>query len=235
MASVSRRPAPLRERSSAATPPSSALMRSSSDALRRVHDAGVDVADLGQREQVGGVLGVAEVVAGGLVDRQGAGAGRRVGPWPAWICLVSKPQLSLMCSPSDHGGETVGCGCAARSRSVGRTWATAGKADSDGGRPVRLLRTGLRQESGRLSAFGAGAGRRQSWLATRRRSTNLRLTSSNRSVMAGRLSVDHRTAGPVSGSPRIRRSDLAGIRSRGAPAARRARAPRRTGATAACR
>ena len=47
--------------------------------LGRVHDPGVDVADLGQREQVGRVLGVAELVAGGLVDRHGPGAGGRVG------------------------------------------------------------------------------------------------------------------------------------------------------------
>ncbi len=36
---------------------------------RRVPDAGIDVAELLQREQVGGVLGVVELVGGGLVDR----------------------------------------------------------------------------------------------------------------------------------------------------------------------
>ena len=45
----------------------------------RVHDAGVDVAELLQGEQVGGVLGALELVAGGLVDRHGAAAGGRVG------------------------------------------------------------------------------------------------------------------------------------------------------------
>ena len=45
----------------------------------RVHDAGVDVAQLLQGEQVGRVFGVAELVAGGLVDRHGAAAGGRVG------------------------------------------------------------------------------------------------------------------------------------------------------------
>ena len=51
-------------------------------ALGGVHDAGVDVADLGQREQVGGVVAVAELVRGGLVDRHGPGPGGRVGLRP---------------------------------------------------------------------------------------------------------------------------------------------------------
>jgi hypothetical protein len=46
--------------------------------LRRVHDARVDVARLRQAEQVGGVLGVAELVRRRLVDRQRAGTGGRV-------------------------------------------------------------------------------------------------------------------------------------------------------------
>jgi len=46
--------------------------------LRRVHDAGVDVADLGKAEQVGRVVGVAELVRRRLVDRHRPGAGRRV-------------------------------------------------------------------------------------------------------------------------------------------------------------
>ena len=40
--------------------------------LRRVHDAGVDVAGLGEAEEVRGVIGVPEHVRGGRVDRQGA-------------------------------------------------------------------------------------------------------------------------------------------------------------------
>ena len=44
-----------------------------------VHDAGVDVAQLLQGEQVGGVFGALELVAGGLVDRDGAAAGGGVG------------------------------------------------------------------------------------------------------------------------------------------------------------
>ena len=48
------------------------------DVLRRVHDAGVDVAGLGEAEQRGGVVGVPERVRRGLVDRQRPGAGRRV-------------------------------------------------------------------------------------------------------------------------------------------------------------
>ncbi len=44
-----------------------------------VHDAGVDVAQLFQGEQVGGMFGVLELVAGGLVDRHGTAAGGGVG------------------------------------------------------------------------------------------------------------------------------------------------------------
>ena len=47
--------------------------------LGGVHDPRVDVAELGEPEQRGGVLGVAERVGRGLVDRGGARAGRRVG------------------------------------------------------------------------------------------------------------------------------------------------------------
>ncbi|CDZ89285.1 hypothetical protein RHRU231_470133 [Rhodococcus ruber] len=47
--------------------------------LGGVHDAGVDVAGFGEAEQGGGVVGVVEGVAGGLVDRQGAGAGVAAG------------------------------------------------------------------------------------------------------------------------------------------------------------
>ena len=44
-----------------------------------VHDAGVDVAELLQREQAAGVVGVLEDVGGGLVDGHGARAGGGVG------------------------------------------------------------------------------------------------------------------------------------------------------------
>ena len=63
---------------SAATPPSSAAMRSSSTAVGRIHDAGVDVAEFLQREQVGRVLGVAELVGGRLVDRHRDRVGGRI-------------------------------------------------------------------------------------------------------------------------------------------------------------
>ena len=46
---------------------------------RRVHDTRVDVAELLQAEEVCGMFGVAELVAGGLVDRHGARSGGRVG------------------------------------------------------------------------------------------------------------------------------------------------------------
>ena len=47
--------------------------------LGRVHDPGVDVAELGEAEQVGGVLGVAEDERGRLVDRHRPCAGGGVG------------------------------------------------------------------------------------------------------------------------------------------------------------
>lgn len=49
------------------------------DVLRGVHDAGVDVARLGQAEQCCGVVGVSERVRRGLVDRQCPRTGREVG------------------------------------------------------------------------------------------------------------------------------------------------------------
>jgi hypothetical protein len=49
------------------------------DIRRRVHDAGVDVAELLQAEEVRRVLRIAELVAGGLVDRYRARSGGRIG------------------------------------------------------------------------------------------------------------------------------------------------------------
>ena len=49
------------------------------DVGRRVRDAGVDVTELCEAEEAGAVLGVIEDVGRGLVDRHGAGVGRRVG------------------------------------------------------------------------------------------------------------------------------------------------------------
>ena len=49
---------------------------------RRVHDAGVDVAEHPQPEQIGGVLGVVENVARRRVDRDGARVGGRIGGLP---------------------------------------------------------------------------------------------------------------------------------------------------------
>ena len=45
----------------------------------RIHDPGIDVAELLEREQVGGVLGALELIGGGLVDRHRDGAGGRIG------------------------------------------------------------------------------------------------------------------------------------------------------------
>ena len=51
------------------------------DVVRRVHEAGVDVAQLAKAEEVGAVLRVAEVVGGGAVHGDGARVGRRVAVW----------------------------------------------------------------------------------------------------------------------------------------------------------
>ena len=76
------------------------------DVGRRVHQPGVDVARLSQTEQRGGVVGAVEGVGGGLVDRRCARGGMSLsGFWPAWICLVSKDQLSRWswdCVPRCH-------------------------------------------------------------------------------------------------------------------------------------
>ena len=45
----------------------------------RIHDARVDVAELLEREQVGGMLGVAELVGRRLINRYSNGAGGRIG------------------------------------------------------------------------------------------------------------------------------------------------------------
>ena len=52
--------------------------------LRRVHDAGVDVAEFLQAEQVRGVLGAVELVGRGLIDRHRDGIGRLIAP-PAGV------------------------------------------------------------------------------------------------------------------------------------------------------
>ena len=68
------------------------------DVHGRVHDPRVDVAELLQREQPGGVVGVVEQVGGGLVDRHGPGFGGRVG---------------LLAAVDGQGGEVllIGGGC----------------------------------------------------------------------------------------------------------------------------
>jgi hypothetical protein len=60
------------------------------DVVRRVHQPGVDVAELLQPEQRRGVVGVLEDVRRRLVDRQRPGAVVGSGDWPAWIWRVSK-------------------------------------------------------------------------------------------------------------------------------------------------
>jgi hypothetical protein len=48
------------------------------DIRGRIHDSRVDVPELREREQIRGVLRVAELVAGGLIDRHGDGARGRI-------------------------------------------------------------------------------------------------------------------------------------------------------------
>ena len=61
-----------------------------------VHDAGVDVAELLEREEVGAVLGGVEDVGGGLVDGHRARLGGGSGSWPAWTWSVSKRSLRVV-------------------------------------------------------------------------------------------------------------------------------------------
>ena len=49
------------------------------DVRRRVHDAGVDITELLQAEEIRGMLRVTELVARGLIDRDSARTGGRVG------------------------------------------------------------------------------------------------------------------------------------------------------------
>ena len=69
------------------TPPSSAATRCSTAVLGRVHDAGVDVAELLEPEQVRRVLGGVERVRRGLVDRQRTRVGLAVGRLPGMDLL----------------------------------------------------------------------------------------------------------------------------------------------------
>ena len=65
-----------RERADAAFERRDALLQ---HVVGRIHDARVDVAELLEREQVGGVLGIAELVGRGLINRHSNGAGGRIG------------------------------------------------------------------------------------------------------------------------------------------------------------
>ncbi len=76
--------------------------------LGRVHDAGVDVARLGQREQVRSVLRALELIRRGLIDRHGASAGCRVGLVPG-VNL-----LGLESPPVGHLFVPLSCGVARR-------------------------------------------------------------------------------------------------------------------------
>jgi hypothetical protein len=67
------------EQQTAPAPPSSAAMRFWSAADGRVGQAGIDVADFLQAEERGGMVGVAEDISGGLIDRHLACAGGRIG------------------------------------------------------------------------------------------------------------------------------------------------------------
>ena len=92
------------ERRGAALQRSDALLQ---HRLRRVPDARVDVAEGFQREQRGGVLDVVEDEGGGLVDRRGARAGRRVGLRPRMDRQCRKARSAFLGHefPQDVAGE----------------------------------------------------------------------------------------------------------------------------------
>ena len=77
---------------------------------RRVRDARIDVARARQVEQRGRLVGVAEDVGRGLVDRHGARAGRRVGP----VAGVDRARVETMELGLDHDVPPGARGLAAR-------------------------------------------------------------------------------------------------------------------------
>ena len=87
---LGRLPAGRRHRADAALEAGDALLERGDG---RVADAAVDVAELLQGEEIGGVGGVLEHEAGRLEDGHGPGAGRRSGRAPAWIARVRNPQF----------------------------------------------------------------------------------------------------------------------------------------------
>ena len=109
-----------------------ARRRAARHVLRRVHDARVDVAELGEREEVCGVLAVAEHVGRRLVDRHRAGAGRRVGARAGVDLLgLEAPGCGVGHAPSPLArGEP-----AARRSSVLARAADAARAGSSPGAP----------------------------------------------------------------------------------------------------
>ena len=79
------------------------------------HDAGVDVAERAEAEQVGAVLGRVEGVGGGLVDGHGARVGRGVGLLPG--VHLQGLELELRTGHSDQKiAETRMVGRAAKAR-----------------------------------------------------------------------------------------------------------------------
>ena len=71
----------------------------------RVHDAGVDVAQLAQRKEVGRMFRIAELVAGGLVNGHGAAAGGRVGR----LAGVQLARVKTKRAVNAHG--SIPCSC----------------------------------------------------------------------------------------------------------------------------
>jgi hypothetical protein len=78
------------------------------DVLGGVVDPGVDVARLGQREQVGGVLGVAEDERAGLVIGVARAPVVGSGTAPTWTCLVSNDQAEVSGEVSGPAGSSAG-------------------------------------------------------------------------------------------------------------------------------
>ena len=128
------------------------------DVLGRVHDAGVDVARLGEAEQRGGVVGVVERVRRRLVDRQRPGVGGDVGRLACVDLLgLERPGRSGRMSVVMKGGllERVrGCPWRARIRTgTGfrfncTTWASAS------GFPVYSRGPSWRARACRVADFG---------------------------------------------------------------------------------
>ncbi|HMN30062.1 MAG TPA: hypothetical protein PKE45_18055 [Caldilineaceae bacterium] len=72
-----------------------------------VHNAGVDITQLFQGEEIGRVFRIAELIAGGLVDRHGAAAGGRVRALSGVQLAGGKAKLAVISHNSSFLSSTV--------------------------------------------------------------------------------------------------------------------------------